>query len=386
MKIIAFYTGIYPDGFAPMAYRLHYYMKALLSKGVDVEIVMPTDKDETSNIFEGVPFSFVKVSKPKRFNESRIIKEYAKICALLAVNCDAVLITNRENNYIQKVSESIHAVGGKIVVEINENPYSIFGSRLDTAFSLFLKRQYFLMKTVKRVDGVIVISELLHELISMYKSKNAPIVKIPILTGSRYIEREKTYDGIPYILHAGALSEQKDGVKAMLQAFQLAHKELNGNLRFVFTSNTGFHSLKRWIYNYIKKNNLGKNISFEGLVSTNELEKLYNNCSLAIINKPINSQNKYNFPTKLTELLPREIPVIVSRTGELAKYFVDMENAFVVDANSINQIAKKIVYVQSNPKQASKIARNGRLLAEEKFFYLHHAEQLYNFFTQIIKK
>lgn len=47
-------------------------------------------------------------------------------------------------------------------------------------------------------------------------------------------------DGIPYLLHAGALSEQKDGIMAMLQGYAVARERLGGKLRFVFTYKVGF--------------------------------------------------------------------------------------------------------------------------------------------------
>lgn len=385
MKIISFFQGEYPNGFAPMSYRLHCYLKALKSKGVDVEIIMPSDLEKQNGIFEQIPYSFVKATKQVRFNKLTVAKEHAIICGQLAKKCDILFTNCNDNLMLGKIATEVKNNNGKIIIEFNENPYSSRVSRIDTKLGLFIKRQYFLNKTLKKVDGAIVISQALADLVNKHKNKNTAVVNIPILSGSKEIKRNKTYQGIPYILHAGALSEIKDGVKAMLQAFALANKRLDGNLKFIFTCKIGFPSLLNWIDDFITKNNLEEFIEFKGIVPKEELDILYANCALAIVNKPSNAQNEYNFPTKLTELLPREIPIVVSKTGVLKNYFIDGKNAFLVEANNVEQIADKIVYIQKHPNESSEIAKNGKILAEKKFYYLNYADILQRFFEQITK-
>lgn len=381
MKIIAFYPSVYPNGFSPMSYRLHYYMKALQSRGVEVEVVTVVENDEKNGIYDDIPFKQLKVSRRTRYNRHQTNKEYATICAKLAKECDVVFTTI----YSSSVLSSVHKNGAKIAIEINENPHSIFASRLDTNLGLFIQRQRFLKFTLKKVDGIITISELLTDLISKHKNNKAVVLKTPILTGTKELKREKKYTGIPFILHAGALSEQKDGVKAMFQAFAKAHKKLNGNLKFILTNKVGFPSLLKWIDRFIAENDLENFVEFKGMIPLEELNILYNDCALAIVNKPSNAQNDYNFPTKLTEILPREIPLIVSETGELAHFFVDGENGFVVEADNVDEIADKIIYIQTNPDEVKMVTCNGRFMAEKEFFYLNHADNLKDFFIQVFK-
>lgn len=383
MKIIAFYPGEYPNGFAPMSYRLHYYLKALQSEGVEVEIVMPSEKEKESGVFEGVHYSFVLATKQTRFNKLKVANEYATICGSLAQKCDVLFTTSRENLFLNHIQKTVHENGGKIVVELNENPYSACARRTDTQLSLFIQRQYFLNKVLTKVDGIIVISQPLHDLVLKHKNNDAQVIKIPILTGYKEINRKNHEQTIPYILHAGALSETKDGVKAMIQAFALAHKKLNGKLKFVFTSKIGFPILLSWIDNFIKKNQLKDFIEFKGLVSKEKLDELYTNCALAIVNKPSNAQNDYNFPTKLTELLPREIPVIISNTGELKNYFRNNENAFIIEADNVPQIEEKIVYCITHPIETQQIAKKGKLISQQYFYYMNYTEQLFDFFKKV---
>ena len=388
MKIRVFYAGEYPNGFTPMSRRLHYYMKAMLSKGVDVEIVMPTPKCRERGKHEGVPYSFVIVPQPTRFNKRKISREYAQICRDLAKHCDIVFPICGDTNYrIKLITKAIHSEGKKIVIEQNENPYSFFGGRLDFQWIMNINRKIFLKYRVPQIDGFIVISSPLFNLMSLYKNSGAEIVRIPILSdvekldGKFHKERE---DNIPYILHAGTISEYKDGIIAIFEAFALAHKRLNGKIKFILTTKVGFPRLLSKINSIIKDNNLQDYVEFKGLIPKEELDKLRDGCTLAIINKPSNAQNDYNFPTKLSELLPAEVPVIVSNTGEMSKFFIDGKNVYLVEPNNVTQIADKIVQIIQNPDEAKRIAKNGRALAEQEFNYLNHTDSLYSFFKNVI--
>jgi glycosyltransferase involved in cell wall biosynthesis len=152
----------------------------------------------------------------------------------------------------------------------------------------------------------------------------------------------------------------------------------------VFTQDKGFPKLLSKIKKIIKENNLEESIVFKGIVSRNELKELLTGCSLAIVNKPENTQNNYNFPTKLTELLMNEIPVIVSKTGEINNYFSDGVNAFMVTPNNIKQIAEKIIYIIKYPKEAQLVATKGKEFALQEFYYMNYADTLYTFFTKIL--
>jgi len=384
MKIIAFFPGAYPNGFSPMSHRLHYYMKALKSKGVEVEIVIPCDKNHPSGVYEEIPYSFVGATSRNRFNGIKVANEYSMIFKSLAKKCDAIFTINMGNLFLKKISKAVHNSGGKLILEINENPYSILGSRSETRIGLKIKRFIFLNNTIKHVDGIIVISKALLNLVSIHKAAKTEVIQIPILTGYKEITRHRTYNNKPYILHAGALSEQKDGIKAMLKAFALAYKKLDGNLKLVFTNKIALPSLLKWIDRFLRKAELLDAVEFKGILPKEDLDELYDNCSLAIVNKPTNAQNDYNFPTKLTELLPRRIPIIMSKTGEINRFFQDKVNAFLVEPNNVEQIADRIIYIIKNHEEVDRITENGRILADDNFFYMNHADVLKLFFEKSI--
>ncbi len=386
MRVKCFYGGTYPNGFSPMSMRLHYYMKALAAEGIEVEVIVPSAKPQQAGVWEGIPYRYVEAPSPTRFNRRALAKTYAAHCGRLAGECDTLMVVVQSRRALRRCADAVHRAGGRVVFELNENPGAIRASRLDTSLSLRLERWNYLHRVLPHADGVIVISHPLEELVCRYKRHATRIVLIPILSGSDRVERRETPappDGIPYLLHAGALSEQKDGILAMLEAYLLARERLGGKLRFVFTYKAGFPKLLARIDRLIAENELGNDVTFTGIVEREQLEELRRNCALCVVNKPSNAQNDYNFPTKLSELLPQGIPIVVSRTGEMARYFRDGENAWMVEPDDARQIADRIVKIIRHPQEADRIARGGQLLNRKAFYYLNHAGELAGFFRRV---
>jgi glycosyltransferase involved in cell wall biosynthesis len=383
MRVLFLFNGVYPEGMA-MSNRLHLYAKGLLANGVQVDVVIPSNKRSyTSGFYEGIKFSTIK--NPIIFQNYFLCQinsvfaafYYAKYCFYLAKNYDVFLIPGFGWFSALLMIVSTHMGGSRIVMEVNENPYAPEGGRLDPVWIRRIRRQLMLYLPFQFTDGFIVISESLEKLIKNYKKKNARIIKIPIiidkssetLSGSKIIE-------FPFILHAGALSETKDGVIAVFEAFSKACKQLKVPLRFILTIKVMQPGLLQKIESIINTNGLKDRVIFKGQLSKKELDDLRNSCTLAIINKPSNWQNDYNFPTKLGELMLAGIPVIASSTGEMGKYLMDNETAFIVPANDIDAIAEKILFIVNNPDIATRVGQNGKNFALKKFNFLSYSNEL----------
>lgn len=382
LVIAALYKTNYPNDSSPMASRLHLYMRALKNTGAKVIIIIPTFEEKKDYSIDDIKYQYEYIKNPSL--KGNIKEANIELLKKIAPQYDVIFTSISDDSWVKYYVEAIQKVKGKMVIEMNENPHSIVGSRKDFKIILFLKRLYFLHFVANRLDGLIVISRKLESLFSTYKGVNTKVIRIPVLCD--LIQKKdllKVQEKIPYILHAGSLSEQKDGIKAMLKAFKIAHDELQGKLRFIFTLKIGFPGLINWIDNFIKVNNLEEFIEFKGFVNREELNELYAGCSLAIINKPINVQNNYNFPTKLTELIPRKIPIIVSETGELDYYFKHNLNCYKVIPNDYLEIAKGIMKILSDRTYADEISENAVKLAETEFYFDNYGQKLFDYFLKV---
>jgi glycosyltransferase involved in cell wall biosynthesis len=239
-----------------------------------------------------------------------------------------------------------------------------------------------------QVDGFVVISEKLAELVARYKKKSAQFIKIPILVddheNSEDAETVLKTNGFPYILHAGALSETKDGVLAVFKAFVKVNQ--SQALDFYLTSNSMQPSLANQVNQLIKHYKLEHRVHFTGFLETGELTKLRKNSALAIINKPLNWQNKYNFPTKLAEYLMDEVPLIVSEGGEMSHFLENQKNALIVSANNVDQIAASMLQILDDPQQAARIGEAGKALAKRVFYYRNYRATLGEFYRYLANK
>jgi len=384
LKVAAFFKSNYPDGSSPMEVRLHLYMKALQSAGAEVCIFVPSDTQNKEQIWDHVKYKYLLVDDLSRFSGLSIHKYYADLIKQNLNAYDVVFTCLDDDNQIMHYIKAVHSFGGKLVMEMNENPYSIIASRKDFKPILFIKRWYFLKFITPKIDGLIVISRNLENLFNKHKGKKKHVVRIPVLS-SQYsnISKKILQTDHHYILHAGSLSEQKDGIKAMMSAYKIAKSNLNTELSFFFTQNKGLPSILKWINQFILSNQLEKNIVFKGILSPTELEKLYVGCDLAIINKPHNFQNDFNFSSKIPELIQRKIPLIISRTKEHEFYFRHDFNCYLVEPNDDVAIAKGIVKIITDKKYSEYIAENASKLIETDFYYLNHQNSLFDFFNKV---
>lgn len=380
MKINALSTSGYPPQYSPMSHRLHCYMLALKEEGNDVKVYFFSN-ESLKGEYEGIPYESIKFDYKNYFI---FPPSYLKLFrnALCSIIKEADVFFHSEDRIskilnIQKVANDYNV---KTVIELNEYPYSCKSRRLEFGFLQLIRQKVFFHFALPKVGGVIAISKNLEVIAKKFNNK---VIRVPILTKNLEIKRTPNINKTSYIFHAGALSETKDGIIAVLKAFKIAHMELKGNLRFVFTHKQTFPWLNKWINNFIKENDLAEAIEFKGIVSNEELNELYKNCTLAIVNKPINLQNEYNMPTKLTELLPRGIPVIISKTGELLKYFENEKNCIMVEPNDYISISQAILKLIRNPDFANNISKGGLKLSEENFYYSNISSELDCFFKNL---
>lgn len=384
-------NGTYPGGMA-MSKRLHLYAKAMQERGLDPMIYsyargnLMEEGVNDGNKFRTYP-------NPVWVNNYVMRQFYS-----FFVSFWFAIISYRESKHYKLIYFTgfgwftallmiicIHLGNSKCILEVNENPYSPEGGRLDPIWIRRIRRKLMLSLTYPLADGFIVISNPLIELVNKYKKEKAQVLYIPILTDNNKCHLIRTVDErCPFILHAGALSETKDGIIAVFEAFAIACNRTDTDLKFILTIKTIQLKLKRVLDRVIEENGLTEKVIFKDFIPEPELDELRYKSTLAIVNKPANWQNDYNFPTKLGELLSAGVPVIASITGEMCNYLKDNETAFLVPANDKEAIAEKILYILKNPGDAERVGKNGRRLAESRFYYSVHAERLYSFINALI--
>lgn len=266
------------------------------------------------------------------------------------------------------------------LLEFNEYPYSIFGSRRDKYLIFFapIKRYLLNQLVIPLADNVIVISSLLHEYISKYKSPKARIIYIPILVDYDFFQVDVPMPKCerPYILHSATVNDNKDGISAVLRAIGIINHNNNTSIHLYITLSSTTRDTLRRVNDLINEFNLQGFVHFLGALDELTLLSFQHYSEMVILNKVNSLQNRYNFATRLGEYLALGVPVLATSIGEMSKYLVDKVNYIEIPPNDSNRIAEMINYVVNNPGQSQDIGENGRRLAKAKFDYKNHCQDL----------
>lgn len=399
-------TGTYPDGMAS-TYRIHCYAKALLKEGVSVEVVSARSQRKYSgrffnyySVFDNVPYTIIiNGDNPKIKWLSYLWAELNSY--ILLAHC---LFTFRKYDLLWLYGlgviprlllvPALHLVGKKVILELNEYPYSNEGNKLTRIPIVQRLLKWTTFRVVfPQLDGIVVISERLRLVASTY-SPMVPVLKVPILVEAREYhatsKRSRLNDAphpYLYLFHAGSLSTQKDGIIAVVQAYANAAVELRKmsiRLDLVFTNNKTLTNVWEKIKQILITDNLWGQLKITGYLGESELQSYLRHACALIINKPPCLQNNFNFPTKLGDYLLSGRPVIAAAKGiELNNFIVNDVNGCIVPPNDVQEMSKALVNLCLNTEKADELGAAGQELALKLFDYRKNSRAIKDFLNLI---
>lgn len=396
MRVTIYFNSSYPYGFAATN-RVHQLCKGLSYNNVNVELIITNPTESSTNSpngksegnYEGINFKYIN---------KRVIRKKSKVVnKIIDYGCHLKIYKHLFSQ--SKNSDSVIVIGGattdfrvlipffarlirkKVFLEINEYP---FVTKKDSILKS-LKQSFFFNATVPSYDGFIVISDLLANVINRKKRKSASIIKIPILSEKpiSISSPDSPPFSLPYIIHAGSMFEEKDGLIGCLQAFAIAKRKLNTDILYIIAGDITSSPVKSEIKSLIQTEDLDSSVFFIGCQTKNELCYYYKHASLAIINKYETKQNNYGFATKISEYIAFGIPMILTMVGEINNYFKNNYNAILVEPNSIEQLSDAIVKLIRNKLNAKILATNAFLLLDKEFSPRYQGTRLKMFLDQI---
>jgi len=393
MKVQVLFTGSYPQG-EVTTHRVHNICKGLVANGADVELLLikPTEKVEavrnpdSMGFFEGVRYQYVR---GRNLRSSNFLKRRWDdfLSALFTFfqlmrnksGSDVVIVIGPsfDSRLIFPLATKLSAT--KIALEINEYPFvNQSNSWLTGLKQLVLFRVVFPL-----YDGFIVISGGLAKLVERYKTSRAVVIKIPVLAdlppalsgGDPPVDE-------PYVIHAGSISEEKDGMSGILRAFAYAKVRLSYPIKLVVTGNAkqapGYESIER----LIRELGVEDNVIFTGFLSRKELGAYFRHATLAIINKLNTKQNRYCFPTKLADYTSYGVPVITTDVGEIGYFIEDGVNAYIVEPGNPSLLGEQLASAFDQKNRRTAIGEAGRATFNQEFNTETHGKRLYKFLDE----
>lgn len=402
-KIFLATTGTYPDGMA-RTYRIHCYAKSVLEAGGEILVVSTKAQKKLAGksfffegLKEGVPF---KILWNKGKIKNNILSYFwAQLNSYVLVfylifnyrKFDTVWLYGMRILPRLILTFILKILDRKVVLELNEYPYSMEGNMLTRKIPWLNKLMAMLTwkLVIPRFNGITSISQNLSKKVYSINDR-IPVIEVPILIDSKnnsYKSLNSNFKKEKYIFHAGSLNPTKDGIIKVFEAYCIAAKKLRESdidLKFYLTNKKTQKDIWKPIEQVLESNGLMDNLKITGYLSYDDLFNYLGGAECLVINKPKNLQNKYNFPTKLGDYLLSKTPVIIGAENiEVNKFIFHNENGIVTSPDDSQAMAEAIVKLCLNRELAKQIGQRGFDTAIKHFSYSKYGETLISFFSNL---
>ena len=386
----------YPHGMA-CTNRIHYYAKALKELNHQVEIIIPIPLEqpkeaknhEAAGQYEGVRFRYATDS-PYR-STSFLQRRIEDAVGPLRV-AHRLLSSKQKPDVILLVSNSVfHTIVFKVVSTILRAAYLLEKSELPFAFSKQKKVLSGLYRRIhnrliyRRFDGIIVISEQLLAFFAPLVKTSASLLLVPVIVNLKEFDAfEEDVSAEKYIAYAGNLSNHKDGIVTLIEAFsQITLQGIDVKLYLIGKPTA---SAKELVDALIKKHQLQAKVVQTGYVSRGDLLTYLKGARVLALAKPDSTQGNFCFPSKLGEYLATAKPVVTTRVGEIASYLEHGKTAYLADPDDSKAFADTLSQALSRPEEAEKVGKAGKELANEKFNYQTQGKRIATYMQSLIER
>lgn len=397
MKVIILTGEPFPNGMAATN-RIMCYARAIKEGGIQCEVVIfrRTERDGSKpkntigqGLFKGIPFRYIS-GTPLRGSNILIrrlndyIDQWRTDRFLRRVLMKGDVLFFFMGGYVKlmlRYMRTAHVNEAFCVRDLCEFPFGT-GAETKTAVRL---RKVTIERQFPRLDGIISISDALLNLAKTNALPTCKHIKVPIMVEYEhyYISQKESEAEVPYIFHAGTLSQQKDGILGMIEAFGKAKQRLQMPIKYVLTGTIDTSPQSKEIRRLINKYQLDDSVQFVGYLVREQIKEYLSKASLVISNRPKSKQDYYGFSTKVGEYLASGTPLITTNWGEAVNWLKDGESAYIIEPEDINALADAIVQVFSNPIQARQIGKAGQQLCQRSFDYRVWSKPLVDFMKHL---
>ncbi len=382
-KVLYFLFNSYPYANNGYAIRSHGISKALVNKGIELEVVTragyPFDvkqsfhqKNLTDQIIEGVTYS--RVIWPKREQSFHNYRSYKteEYLWLSVLSYKAVLERKRPkvviaaSNYITALPLYLAAKSLSIpfIYDIrgfweltessrNENYKNSESYKIDRFIELEL---------IKNSDYVFSISKILQEEIQKQTGINSEKARV-LYNGSderKYTRIQKNKEGL-VLGFIGSLNDY-EGLEDLLMSLPSLLKEgADISLKIIGSEALSLKNKKGYactLFNLVHTLNLQNRVTFIDKVKMEELDKYYRGIDLIVI--PRRDWDVCNLitPLKLIEAMSFSKAVLASDVDAIKENIVDGYNGFLFKKGDIKSLTMKLRDIYFNKNRIFEVSRN----------------------------
>lgn len=374
MRIAIVNTLPIPSGAASVN-RLLSYAKGMVEIGDEINVLSSAYSDLTTGEINGVDYiNYGKNNGTLSLFLSlfRILKEVWR------TKYDAIILVSNSLLLIYPLAIVCKLRGIIFMQEKSEFPFVLMKKGLLAK----MWARFYISTTYKLFDGLVVMTKPLMDYFSTKVKKNCRLIEIPMTVDLERFSIGKTDSKYGnYIAYCGNMAGNKDGVMNLIEAFDIASKQVqNVNLLLIGDSTTPEDLVK--IKEFAKDKGDGR-IFFFGKATREEIPSLLVNARALALARPSCLQSTGGFPTKLGEYLATSNPVVVTAVGDIPR-FLNETNSFIVEPDNNTAFAERLVKVFSNYAAAQEIGKKGTEVAEQNFNYKVQAPRIHDFIQGLL--
>lgn len=392
-KYILITSANFPSGGAGANY-LNLFCKGLSIKELAVSVFLLKgfafgnfkNQHSRKNITEyGIPFTYLSFIKRPQNKILKLCDEFFSILSLCVLLFS--LVNKRKYTTIFLYNSEIQSNIPIFLIA------RIFRIRIVTFVAEFYDKSVFSGSFFKKLkwygfllnffylnklsDKLIVFSYFLKEEFLRVGFNETNIIVQPNLTDFEYWVSNGVE--IKYTMGYSGTPSKKDGLFDLFKAISILEEKSFHVSLLVIGDSVFSYSMIPDLKTECQKLGISENVTFTGLVETAEVKKHLSECSILAITRPSNKQTKAGFPTKLGEYFATRKPVLITKFGDIEKYFRNGEDVVMAETGNPESIALQIQWMIENSNETVQIANRGFMKAKELLDYNKSVEKMIRF-------
>lgn len=362
-----------PIGFAPtnriLSYAIGFQKLGVFCK---ILIIKKTEKKDqilnqlTSDCFSGIEFQYL--ARTTIISDSFLKRRIDNFVSFFNLLKYAIFNFNKKTPVIYYSSLLIPLLIIKVVSIFNK--FKLFKEESEHPSVYYSKYRIFSPFVLKYLhyslfDGLLLMTSNLidyfNKEISFIEKLHVPMtVNLDRFTLKK-VEQEKFT-----ITYCGSLNNNKDGIDILLKAYKIFFVEYPNSILLLIGQAESV-SYQLWCNDFVVENGLTNNIVFVGKTPSTRIPSLLINSDVLVLSRPASIQAEHGFPTKLGEYLATGNPVVVTNVGDISKYLIDMDSAFIAEPDNYISVYEKLKFIICNPECANRIGLKGKDIAIQNF-------------------
>lgn len=197
------------------------------------------------------------------------------------------------------------------------------------------------------------------------------------------VQNPCTYDrSEPLILFAGRLVEKK-GVRYLIDAFMLVQHAIP-NARLVIC---GDGPERQQLQSRVLSKGLNNCVQFSGWQSKSQVfERIKDAKVLVLPSVTAGDGDCEGLPTVMLEAMARGTPVIGTEHAGIPEVIIDGVNGYLVPERDVQLLSERITKILTDQNVGPRLAREGRLMVEQKFNLVKQAAKLEKLYESLIAR